>query len=93
MADEDYGSKAVWFMAGIAIGATVALLYAPATGEETRRTIVKRTKEGRDAICRFGQRYAGSRQGDVRTRAANWPMKRRICSSAGGRSWKAPQPI
>ena len=34
---EEYGSKAVWFMAGIAIGATVALLYAPATGEDTRR--------------------------------------------------------
>jgi len=37
MADQDYGSKVVWFMAGIAIGATVALLYAPATGEQTRR--------------------------------------------------------
>src|ERR1700680_4830494 len=55
MAAEDYGSKVVWLMAGIAIGATVALLYAPATGEETRRTIVKRTKEGREAIADSGR--------------------------------------
>jgi gas vesicle protein len=55
MAAEDYGSKVVWLMAGIAIGATVALLYAPASGEETRRTIVKRTKEGREAISDSGR--------------------------------------
>jgi gas vesicle protein len=55
MAAEDYGSKVVWLMAGIAIGATVALLYAPASGEETRRTIVKRTKEGREAITDSGK--------------------------------------
>ena len=55
MAAEDYGSKVVWFMAGIAIGATVALLYAPASGEETRRTIAKRTREGRDALSESGR--------------------------------------
>src|ERR1700724_1124485 len=55
MAAEDYGSKVVWLMAGIAIGATVALLYAPASGEQTRRTIAKRTKEGREAISDSGR--------------------------------------
>jgi gas vesicle protein len=51
---EEYGSKAVWFMAGIAIGATVALLYAPATGEETRRTIARKAQRGRDALADSG---------------------------------------
>ena len=55
MAAEDYGSKVVWLMAGIAIGATVALLYAPASGEVTRRKIVKSTKEGREAIADSGR--------------------------------------
>ena len=55
MASDDYGSKVVWLMAGVAIGATVALLYAPASGDETRRTIVKRTTEGRVAIADSGR--------------------------------------
>jgi gas vesicle protein len=55
MAAEDYGSKVVWFMAGIAIGATVALLYAPASGEQTRRTIAKKSKEGREALADSGK--------------------------------------
>jgi gas vesicle protein len=55
MASEDYGSKVVWLMAGVAIGATVALLYAPASGEQTRRTIAKRTREGRESIAESGK--------------------------------------
>jgi len=55
MAAEDYGSKVVWFMAGMAIGATVALLYAPASGEQTRRRIAKKTREGREAISDSGR--------------------------------------
>jgi gas vesicle protein len=55
MADEDYGGKAVWFVAGIAIGATIALLYAPASGEATRRKIVRKTNEGRDALAESGK--------------------------------------
>lgn len=55
MADENYGDKAVWFLAGIAIGATIALLYAPASGEVTRRKIVRKTQEGRDAVLESGK--------------------------------------
>jgi len=55
MADQDYGDKAVWFLAGIAIGATIALLYAPASGEVTRRKIVRRTQDGRDALMESGK--------------------------------------
>jgi gas vesicle protein len=55
MADQDYGSTVIWFMAGIAIGATVALLYAPASGEHTRRQIVKKTQKGRDSLAESGR--------------------------------------
>jgi gas vesicle protein len=54
MADQDYGSKVVWFMAGIAIGATVALLYAPAAGEHTRRQIARKAQKSRDALADSG---------------------------------------
>lgn len=36
------------FMAGAAVGAAVALLFAPATGEDTREYLSQRAKEGRD---------------------------------------------
>ncbi|HLG96206.1 MAG TPA: YtxH domain-containing protein [Bryobacteraceae bacterium] len=55
MADQNYGDKAVWFMAGIAIGASIALLYAPASGEEVRRKIAKKTLESRDTLRESGR--------------------------------------
>ena len=36
------------FLVGATVGAAVALLYAPATGEETRDYLGKRAKEGRE---------------------------------------------
>jgi gas vesicle protein len=55
MADQEYGSKVVWFMAGIAIGATVALLYAPATGAQTRRQLTKKAQKSREALADSGE--------------------------------------
>jgi gas vesicle protein len=46
----DNGINLVWFTAGAAIGATIALLYAPQTGKETRRYLNKKTREGREAL-------------------------------------------
>ncbi len=45
----------VWFLAGVAIGAAVALLYAPRPGAETRHTISKKTGEGREALTESGK--------------------------------------
>lgn len=50
----DNGMNFVWFTAGAAIGATIALLYAPQTGKETRRYIGRRTRDGRNAIVEAG---------------------------------------
>ncbi len=36
------------FVTGAAVGAAVALLFAPAKGEETREYLSQRAKEGRD---------------------------------------------
>ncbi len=52
---EDNSSKAVWFLTGAAIGAAVALLYAPASGEVTRKKIVRRAEESADVVSGKGQ--------------------------------------
>jgi gas vesicle protein len=36
------------FIAGAAVGAAVALLFAPATGEQTREYLGQRARDGRD---------------------------------------------
>jgi gas vesicle protein len=46
----DNEGKVVWFFAGAALGATIALLYAPQSGRDTRRIIRKKTREGREFI-------------------------------------------
>jgi gas vesicle protein len=42
------GSVLVAFVLGAVAGAAVALLWAPAAGEETRRAIGQRAREGKD---------------------------------------------
>ncbi len=45
------GEKALFFILGGFIGAAVALLLAPRSGEETRRMIAMKTREGADFIA------------------------------------------
>lgn len=52
---EDNSSRAVWFLMGAAVGGAIALLFAPKSGRDTRRYIVKKTEEGRDAITDAGK--------------------------------------
>ena len=53
------GSKVVWFLTGAAIGAAVALLFAPASGEETRKYIGTKAEKGRDTVADAGRELAG----------------------------------
>ena len=46
--DSNGGSVMLAFMLGAMAGAAVALLFAPAAGEETREYLGKRAREGRD---------------------------------------------
>ncbi len=42
--------KLMWLSIGVAIGAGVALLYAPQTGKDTRKLIRRKAEDARDAI-------------------------------------------
>ena len=50
MADRAAG-KIMWFAAGLALGTTVAMLYAPASGRDMRRKIAEKTNQGRTALA------------------------------------------
>ena len=55
MAEDNSGSQLAWFLTGAALGAAAALLLAPQTGDEARRTVRRRALEGRDALERSGR--------------------------------------
>lgn len=48
-------SKFAWFVAGASIGATIALLFAPQSGEETRYYLKKQAKKGRKKLAQTGE--------------------------------------
>ena len=50
------GSVVVAFVVGAIAGAAVALLYAPAAGEETRRKLAEKAREGRDKAEEYARR-------------------------------------
>lgn len=55
MSIESNGNRMVWFLAGAALGAATALMYAPQSGRDTRRYIRKKAEEGREAVTDAGK--------------------------------------
>jgi gas vesicle protein len=51
-----------WLLVGAGIGAGIALLYAPVSGQETRKLIRRKAEEARDSVVEAG--------GQVRDRVA-----------------------
>lgn len=47
---EEWSSKVAWFVTGAVLGASVALLYAPKKGKDTRRVIVQTSRRGQEAV-------------------------------------------
>src|SRR5262245_35876233 len=55
---DDGSSRLAWFLTGAIIGATVAILYAPKSGKETRQYIADKTQEGRDKVAETSKEIA-----------------------------------
>ena len=51
------GAVLLAFVAGAIAGAAVALLFAPATGEETREFIGQRAREGREKVVDAARQF------------------------------------
>ncbi len=51
MANCNAATKVSYFIAGLGIGAAVALLFAPQSGEDTRKQIAKKAEEGTDFVA------------------------------------------
>ena len=58
------GSGVLWFLAGLGIGAAVAILYAPQSGSETREILMAKAEEGRE--------YVRNRAKQAREQAEDW---------------------
>lgn len=64
------GGLLVAFVAGAAVGAAVALLFAPAAGDETRQYLGQRAREGRERAgeaARQGREAINRKRGDLTT--------------------------
>jgi gas vesicle protein len=51
----DNSKNLAWFIAGASVGAAIALLFAPQSGEETRRYIGDQARKGRDKATDLGK--------------------------------------
>jgi gas vesicle protein len=77
--DDNGGSVVAAFLVGAITGAAVALLLAPATGEETRRILGEKAREGRDRANDAAQKgrdlFERGRDAYQRSRGAREDMK------------------
>lgn len=55
MSDNNGGSNLAFFLAGLGLGAALALLFAPKSGEETREYLAQKAGEGRDYVTAKGR--------------------------------------
>jgi gas vesicle protein len=64
------GGLVVAFIAGAAVGAAAALLFAPASGEQTREYLSQRAREGRDRandVARQGREILNRQRENITT--------------------------
>ena len=62
------GSKLGFFVAGVGVGALIAMLYTPNSGQRTRKLIAKKAGEGKDYVSSKGREFvenAGERLADT----------------------------
>lgn len=49
-AQDEGVNRIAWFLTGAVIGATVAMLFAPKSGKDTRKYLSDRAQAGKDAV-------------------------------------------
>lgn len=55
MSDNNGASKVAFFLAGMGIGAILALLFAPKSGKETRDYLTQKAEEGKEYVTVRGR--------------------------------------
>jgi gas vesicle protein len=55
MSENNGASKIAFLLAGMGIGAILALLFAPKSGKETRDYLTQKAEEGRDYVTARGR--------------------------------------
>jgi gas vesicle protein len=55
MSQKKFIADISYFVAGVGLGAAVAILFAPKSGKETRRLIADKAGEGRDYVAARGK--------------------------------------
>jgi gas vesicle protein len=65
MGDNNGASKVAFFLAGMGIGAILALLFAPKSGKETREYISQKAEEGRGYMTERGRELRKQAEGTV----------------------------
>jgi gas vesicle protein len=65
MSESNAGSNAAFFLVGLGMGAIIALLMAPKSGQETRDLIAQKASEGRDYLTTRGKEYRRQAEGYV----------------------------
>lgn len=55
MAEHNSTDRLVWFVAGVAVGTALGVLFAPKSGREIRHYIGEKGAEGRDFLVETGR--------------------------------------
>lgn len=65
MSDDNGASKVAYFLAGMGLGAIVALLFAPRSGKETRDYLTQKAEESRGYVTTKGREIRGQAEAAV----------------------------
>jgi gas vesicle protein len=63
-----------FLLAGMGIGAGVAILFAPKSGRETRRYVARRTGDGRNYVAAMGKELRRQAE-DIVDKGKDWAAK------------------
>ena len=65
MSEDNGASKVAYCLAGMGLGAIVALLFAPRSGKETRDYLTQKAEEGRGYVTTKGREIRGQAEAAV----------------------------